>query len=284
MPVALSPPFAQKASNSVCPSDRACGEFEQLTFRVLHGEEHGRGPRVFAVRPIAVVQVAKPVAVYRRRSTDPFAHPPTCRQIFYRLVGAHDYEKTEKGYARLCEMLTRARRAEMVDMGTIRDDGGQKIEPLMWASADELVQNLRYQVKDFRLDRQEGQETRLVVMCEAAGMAPQLASAVDDYGISVISSGGFDSVTDKHNCAEEMSCHTAVEVLHVGDHDPSGAHIFLALQEDVEAFGAFYGLSISFTRLAVTAEQVINLALPTAPKVTAPGCSSANVANGQGSN
>jgi hypothetical protein len=42
--------------------------------------------------------------------------------------------------------------------------------------------NLRYQAKTFRLDPQEGQKTRLVVMCEAAGMAPQLADAVDEYG------------------------------------------------------------------------------------------------------
>jgi hypothetical protein len=189
--------------------------------------------------------------------------PLTCRQIFYRLVGAHNYEKTENAYARLCEMLNRARRAEMIDMGAIRDDGGQKIEPFMWSSVEELVGNLRLQVRDFRLDRQEGH--RLVVMCEAAGMAPQLASAVDDYGITVISSGGFESVTEKHRFAEEMSRHDAVEVLHIGDHDPSGAHIFLALQEDVEAFGDAYGLSISFTRLAVTPEQVSEFDLPTAP-------------------
>jgi hypothetical protein len=62
-----------------------------------------------------------------------------------------------------------------------------------------------------------------------------------------------------------MSGYAAVEVLHIGDHDPSGAHIFLALQEDVEAFATFYSLSISFTRLAVTPEQVIELSLPTAP-------------------
>jgi hypothetical protein len=83
--------------------------------------------------------------------------PLTCRQIFYRLVGAHGYEKTENAYARLCEMLNRARRAEMIDMGSIRDDGGQKIEPFMWSNADELVSNLRVQVRNFRLDRQEGQ-------------------------------------------------------------------------------------------------------------------------------
>src|SRR3954452_22511962 len=32
--------------------------------------------------------------------------PVTARQIFYRLVGKHHYDKTEQAYARLLEMLT----------------------------------------------------------------------------------------------------------------------------------------------------------------------------------
>src|SRR5262249_57158880 len=39
--------------------------------------------------------------------------PLTIRQIFYRLVGAHEYEKTERAYARLSEHLNRARRARL---------------------------------------------------------------------------------------------------------------------------------------------------------------------------
>jgi hypothetical protein len=31
--------------------------------------------------------------------------PLTIRQIFYRLVGAYEYEKTERAYERLCEHL-----------------------------------------------------------------------------------------------------------------------------------------------------------------------------------
>jgi hypothetical protein len=36
--------------------------------------------------------------------------PLTLRQIFYRLVGAHGYEKTELAYKRLTELLNKARR------------------------------------------------------------------------------------------------------------------------------------------------------------------------------
>jgi hypothetical protein len=50
--------------------------------------------------------------------------PLTLRQIFYRLVGAYAYEKTEQAYERLCEHLNRARRARRISMDVIRDDGG----------------------------------------------------------------------------------------------------------------------------------------------------------------
>jgi hypothetical protein len=55
--------------------------------------------------------------------------PLTLRQIFYRLVGAYGYEKTERAYKRLGEHLVRARRARLIPMESIRDDGGVTVTP-----------------------------------------------------------------------------------------------------------------------------------------------------------
>jgi hypothetical protein len=55
--------------------------------------------------------------------------PLTLRQIFYRLVGAHGYEKTERAYERLGEHLVRARRVRLIPMNAIRDDGGITCAP-----------------------------------------------------------------------------------------------------------------------------------------------------------
>jgi hypothetical protein len=54
-------------------------------------------------------------------------------------------------------------------------------------------------------------------------------------------------------------------VLHIGDHDPSGAHMVVALDEDVQAFARDLGGGVTFTRLAVTPTQIRVLDLPTAP-------------------
>jgi len=97
-------------------------------------------------------------------------------------------------------------------------------------------------------------------------MAPQLGRVASRYGITVMANGGFDSLTDKYNFANELADESRpTEVLHVGDHDPSGAYIFLALAEDVTAFAEHVGGDVTFTRLAVTLEQIKRYRLPTAP-------------------
>jgi hypothetical protein len=49
--------------------------------------------------------------------------PLTCRQTFYRLVGAHGYDNSEAAYNRLINHLANARRARVIPFEAIRDDG-----------------------------------------------------------------------------------------------------------------------------------------------------------------
>ena len=192
--------------------------------------------------------------------------PLTIRQIFYRLVGAHAYEKTEQAYDRLCEHLNRARRARLIPMDVIRDDGSVIAAPDDWESTGQFWATVQAMAKDFTLDRSTGQRRRLVAICEAAGMVPQLERVANPLGVTVMSGGGFDSLTDKHKFAAALAEHDRpTEVLHIGDHDPSGVSMFLAFLEDIEAFTGDLGGRATFTRLAVTPEQIRQYGLPTAP-------------------
>jgi hypothetical protein len=95
-------------------------------------------------------------------------------------------------------------------------------------------------------------------------MVPQLARVAGPFGIEVCSSGGFDSLTDKHRNGR-LWAGSVVTVLHIGDHDPSGVHVFSSLAEDIEAFANDYGGDVEFIRLAVTLEQAALYGLPSAP-------------------
>jgi hypothetical protein len=192
--------------------------------------------------------------------------PLTVRQVFYRLVGGHGYDKTELAYDRLGELLNRARRARLVDFGVIRDDGVTAKIPLAFTSREAFIATAKRLAANYKMDRQAGQEQYIELWVEAAGMVPMLAEVVGDYGVPVYSCGGFDSVTAKHEAAQRVvDRDVATLILHVGDHDPSGLAMFNAVAEDVEAMAAEDYGEVSFERVAVTVEQIRRHDLPTAP-------------------
>ncbi len=164
------------------------------------------------------------------------AHLPlTLRQIFYRLVGRFGYSKTEAAYSNMCEALNRARRARLVPFDAIRDDGVTRLDNIGWSDIESCWNAIEGAAEGYTIDRQRGQPHRVVLWCEAAGMAPQLERVGKPYSVPVYSSGGFDSVTVKHEMAQLFAAR-ATHVLHIGDHDPSGVHVFGSLDEDIRAF------------------------------------------------
>ena len=197
--------------------------------------------------------------------------PLTVRQIFYRLVGSVGYPKTENAYHVLTTTLSEARRAGAIPFDAIRDDGIRTYgPPLEFSSAKAMVDYVLDVEEDLaqngRILRLTGQPTWVSLWCEAAGMAPQLARVASRYGVHVQASGGFDSLTAKHDAAERIAARSVpTVVLHVGDFDPSGVTMYKAAMEDVTAFATDMGGAVRFKRIAVTREQVARYDLPGAP-------------------
>lgn len=204
--------------------------------------------------------------------------PLTIRQIFYRLVGAFDFEKTERGYSRLQECLARARRSGRIPFDAVRDDGWQQRRPITYDGVPEFLAEMGLSARNFRIDKQRRQPFRCVVMVEAAGMVPQAVKVAHGWDVPVFSSGGFDSLTIKHDLARLAMDLSPVVFLHVGDYDPSGVCIFESVEADVLAFvdgsGTGFDLlddllkpvfDVRFERVAVTPEQIEEYALPSAP-------------------
>lgn len=198
--------------------------------------------------------------------------PLTVRQIFYRLVGAgKGYEKTEQAYERLGEAIGKARRAGLIDFAAIRDDGAIRDDPFGYSGVDQFLATVEHMVDTYRLDRQIGQPMFTILGCEAGGMVPQLARLAGPLGVPVISGGGFDSITAKHDLAQEIARQERpVRFLHVGDYDPSGKHMFSALDEDVRAFLARFNPAAEVVsgRVAILPEHVALYGLQTAPRKT----------------
>jgi hypothetical protein len=88
--------------------------------------------------------------------------------------------------------------------------------------------------------------------------------------VQAFSSSGFDSLTAKKRLADRIcSKGKPAIILHLGDFDPSGVSIFDSVAEDVSAFveedRPWGTVSVQFERVALTAGQVKDFDLPTAP-------------------
>lgn len=202
------------------------------------------------------------------------AHLPlSVRQIFYRLVSAFGYEKTERAYNRLSEALVRARRAQLIPFDYIRDDAVVHVLPAWYAGIEDFWNVTVRSARRYRRHRQTGQRFHVELWSEAAGMVPQLARVADRFSVAVYSAGGFASLTAVRHIAERaLERSKPTVLLHVGDYDPSGESIFAAIAADAAAFveaDRIVGtLSIIPVRVALTAEQVARHELPTAPPKT----------------
>ena len=194
--------------------------------------------------------------------------PLTARQIFYRLVGAYNYPKTEQAYKRLTNKLVRARRAKIIPFDVIRDDGTVQYGATDFYGMAHFWDSIGDDAEKYQRQRQEGQDQFIEVWCEAAGMAPQLSRVTREYGIDVYSTGGFSSVTVTYEVSRRVIEREVPTIfLHVGDFDPSGQSIYESMEEDIWSFVAadkdpmwFRGL-----RVALTEEQVNEHGIETAP-------------------
>ena len=164
--------------------------------------------------------------------------------------------------------MTRARRAELIAWEAIRDDGTTRTDAKGYIDMNSFLKTVIYSAGQYIRNKQERQPTRILILVEAAGMVPQIVKAVGIYGLSVISSSGFDSLTMKYELAQDiMNDDRPTVVFHIGDLDPSGVCIFDSIQADVEAFVG-NEQELQFKRIALTPEQVSLYDLPTAPPKT----------------
>lgn len=217
-----------------------------------------------AAAELVLEQVSEVLDAYRD-----FA-PLTVRQVFYALVGGYGFDKTEAAYSRLGDILNRARRAGLVPFDVIRDDGVVTVSADYFAGPADFWDYTAGRIRDYSRDRQERQPCYLELWSEAAGMLPQLDRVARDYSVPVYSCGGFASLTATYAIASRAIRRTRPTVLlHVGDHDPSGAAIFERVTADAAAFTRERRIvqtsGIEGVRVALTGPQVAAYGLPTAP-------------------
>ena len=81
---------------------------------------------------------------------------------------------TKDDYEKLLDAVGWTRKSGRIDWEAIRDDGITVGEPYSHKDRAAFLDTIVRIGDSYRFDRQRGQEQRLVIICEAAGMVPQL--------------------------------------------------------------------------------------------------------------
>lgn len=199
--------------------------------------------------------------------------PLTVRQIYYRLVALDVIDKTPEAYNKVADVLKYCRQNlnpdYCVPWETIRDDTIVTINPPRnFDDAREFIDAYTPDPRRFSCSLLDNQMYNLEIVVEAGGMASQIAEVARPYGIRVTGSGGFDSVTGKHElyrrCANDPYSRPT-KILHLGDCDKHGKFIYGALERSIASYAEHEGGEVEFVRVALLEDHIDRYHLPTDP-------------------
>lgn len=187
----------------------------------------------------------------------------TLRHLFYRLVSLGLIEKTEAEYRKLSGYTMRWRRNGDLDWGAF-------VDSTRWyhgaVTFDSLNASLEYSKACYRRNLWQSQAAYVEIWTEKNAIAAIAQEAAEPFGVPVFPMVGFGSGSALYSIArtikKQQELGKSVYIYHLGDWDPSGKCID---ESTVKNLYKDHGATFSFSRLAVTPEQIKHFSLPTRP-------------------
>jgi hypothetical protein len=188
--------------------------------------------------------------------------PMTIRHCFYRLVSFGVLDKTEAEYkGTLIRLLSKMRRNGEIPFHWLVDSTRWVRQAKTYHSLSEMAEDCK---RTYRRALWREQPVYVEVWCEKDTIASILSQITTQFDVPLMVARGFSSLTFIYGAAEIIkSQNRPTHILYFGDHDPSGKSISAVLERDLRDFSD--GADITFTRLAITEQQIIDLNLPTRP-------------------
>jgi hypothetical protein len=195
-------------------------------------------------------------------------HPQSVRHVFYLMTDPRlpePVEKSDRGYNHVKARLKLLRRSSRVPYAWITDMSRQGYFVNTYRDAADFIRRMR---SLYRADLWEDADYYVEVWGESRSIASVLLSDCKEFGVSLYPAGGFSSISFAREAAEEINKYhegREVVVLYVGDYDPAGVLIDVALEKELRLH-LNSSVSMNFRRIAVTEAQVIEYRLPGKPR------------------
>lgn len=197
----------------------------------------------------------------------------TLRQLYYQFVSKDLIQNTEKSYNNLGSVISRAREGGLIDWDHITDRGREvKMRP-HWSDGEDFLESVAPQ---FSLDYWEGQPVRCEVWVEKDALSDIARQAASIYDVPVLANKGYISSSAIWEAAHGRFLHSDCrhwQVIHLGDHDPSGIDMTRDLQDRLDLFSSRYESNqplteVEVVRIALNMDQIEKYQPPPNPAKT----------------
>ncbi len=198
-------------------------------------------------------------------------HPQSVRHVFYRMTDPRlpePVEKSERGYRHVQNRCVQLRRSGELPFNWITDATRRGYFTPTYQSASDFLRSV---TGLYRADLWQQSDVYCEVWVESRSIAGVVEEDCEELAVSLYPSGGFSSITLAYEAARYINgiCDYSrpVTVLYIGDYDPAGVIIDVALRRELRAH-LDADIKLDFRRIAITERQIEEYDLPTKPRKT----------------
>ena len=187
--------------------------------------------------------------------------PCSVRQVFYQATIRGMVEKTELGYHKIQDDLTKLRRSGAIPYGWLTDSTRMQRRPLTFNDLQDAV----FQTAQFyRRSLWTTAKCQVEIWLEKDALSGVIYPVTSQWDVPLMVARGYASLTFLHSAAEDIAAsRVPTFVYHLGDHDPSGVNAAEKIEETLREMAP--DAEIHFQRLAVLPSQIEEWSLPTRP-------------------
>lgn len=194
--------------------------------------------------------------------------PQSVRHLFYRMTDPRlpePVEKSERGYRHVQHRMVQLRRSGRLPFGWITDATRRGHYTPTYGDKGDFLRSVKGL---YRADLWRWSDVYVEVWTESRSIAGVVEADCRDLAVSLYPAGGFASLSLAYQAAELIN-HAAAGrqavILYIGDYDPAGILIDVAIERELRAHLS-PDIPLTFDRIAITAEQIAALDLPTKPR------------------
>lgn len=195
-------------------------------------------------------------------------HPQSVRHVFYRMTDPRlqePVEKSDRGYRHVQDRCVKLRRSGAIPYSWIADMSRRGYFTNTYASAADFLHRMRGL---YRADLWRDAKYRCEVWVESRSIASVLIDDCEELAVDLYPCGGFSSLSFVHEAAEQHNATSdsrPLFVLYVGDYDPAGVLIDVALERELREH-LHPSIVLVFDRIAIKEQQIELFNLPAKPR------------------